>query len=266
MVSIMADFGAVSAAVPGAAPEPHETAPARWPLLTRLESTAIGTRLADGTTRVRRSEPAGCILYGPYLHLPEGTYRLSFRCEAGSPRMAGQPVLGVEIIVLCRFQRGWRDFTSADLQTGGGSVIFEVPPGHSIDSADAGRFEFRFFHFGNASLTITDIELEQLPPRVEQPRVEHDPEPRRWRMLGRLQKSWIGRRDRDGAVRVSRYAPPGCLLHGGWPYLRLPRGRYRLSIRAATAAPTTGHEAVLAVEIFGNSRWRRGGPLTQLSR
>src|SRR5436190_20206235 len=106
MVSIMADFGAVSAAVPGAAPEPHETAPARWPLLPRLESTAIGARLADGTTRVRRSEPAGCILYGPYLHLPEGRYRLSFRCEAGAPRMAGRPVVGLGISVVHRFRRG----------------------------------------------------------------------------------------------------------------------------------------------------------------
>ena len=261
MVSIMADFGAVSAAVPGAAPEPHETAPARWPLLTRLESTAIGARLADGTTRVRRSEPAGCILYGPYLHLPEGSYRLSFRCEAGSPRMAGQPVLGLEIIVLSRFQRGWQDFTAAELQTGGGSLIFEVPPGHSIESADAGRFEFRFFHFGNASLTITSVELERHSPRVELA-----PEPRRWRMLGRLQKSWIGGRDRDGAVTVSRYAPPGCLLHGGWPYLRLPRGHYRLSVRAAAVAPHSGQDPVLAVEVFGDSRWRRAGPLTRLSR
>src|ERR1044071_290529 len=105
MVSIMADLAAVSAAVPGARPEPGEPAQARWPLLSRLESTAIGRRLPDGATRVRRSEPAGCILYGPYLHLPEGSYRLSFRCQAGSPRMAGQPVLGVEIIVLSRFQR-----------------------------------------------------------------------------------------------------------------------------------------------------------------
>src|SRR5438046_10158123 len=128
MVSIMADFRAVSAAVPGAAPEPHETAPARWPLLTRLESTAIGTRLADGTTRVRGSEPAGCILYGPYLHLPEGRYRLSFRCAAGSPRMAGQPVLGLGIIVLSRYQRGWRAFIERSLDAGGGSMVWELPP------------------------------------------------------------------------------------------------------------------------------------------
>jgi hypothetical protein len=175
--------------------------------------------------------------------------------------MAGQPVLGLEIIVLSRFQRGWQDFTAAELQTGGGSLIFEVPPGHSIESPDAGRFEFRFFHFGNASLTITSVELERRSPRVEQA-----PEPGRWRMLGRLQKSWIGARGRDGAVTVSRYAPPGCLLHGGWPYLRLPRGRYRLSVRAAAAAPHSGQQPVLAVEIFGDSRWRRTGPLTRLSR
>src|SRR5204862_517140 len=138
---------------------------------------------------------------GPYLHLPEGSYRLSFRCEAGSPRMAGQPVLGLEIIVLSRFQQGWQDFTAAELQTGGGSLIFEVPPGHSIESPDAGRFEFRFFHFGNASLTITSVELERHSPRVELA-----PEPRRWRMVGRLQTSWIGAR--DGRRRALRLPPP----------------------------------------------------------
>src|ERR1051326_2148453 len=131
MVSMMADLAAVSVAAPGARLEPGEPAQARWPLLSRLESTAIGRRLSDGATRVRRSEPAGGILYGPCLHLPEGSYRLSFRCEAGSPRMAGQPVLGVEIIVLSRFQRGWGDFTSAELQNAGGSVVF---PGDREDN------------------------------------------------------------------------------------------------------------------------------------
>src|SRR5258708_32902200 len=127
--------------------------------------------------------------------------------------MAGESGLGLEIIVLSGFQGGWQDFTAAELQTGGGSLIFEVPPGHSIESADAGRFEFRFFHFGNASLTITSVELERHSPRVEQA-----PEPRRWRMLGRLQKSWIGGRARNGAVTVSRRAPPGRAVDGGRAY------------------------------------------------
>ena len=257
----MADVAVVSAKESHAVPAEGEATQANWRLLPRLESTAIGARQPDGATRVRRTDPAGCFLYGPYLHLPEGIYRLSFRCQTGSPRMAAQPVLGVEVIVLSRFQRGWRDFTRAELQSGGGAVEFEVPREHSIDSPDAGRFEFRFFHLGNASVAITDVELQRLSVHTGR-----DVEPQRWRMLGRLQKRWLARRDRDGAVTVSRYLPDGCLLYGGWPYLRLARGRYRLSVRAAATTACNDQDPVLAGEIFGNSRWRSGGLLKQLSR
>ena len=261
MVSLMADLASVSATESSTVPRSEDAVRAYWPLLARLESGAIGVREADGTVRVRRSDTAGCILYGPYLHLAAGTYRLNFRCETGPSRMAAQPVLGVEVIVLSRFQRGWRDFTSAELRGGRGSLTFEVPPEHSIDSADAGRFEFRFFHFANAALAITDVELERLPEHLDP-----EPRPRRWRLLGRLQKSWLGRRDRDGAVAVSRYQPAGCVLYGGWPYVRLARGHYRLSIHAAATASRDSGQPVLAIEVFGNSRWRSGGLLSQLSR
>lgn len=242
-------------------PARGEPAQARWSLLPRLVSTAIGTRQADGSALVRRGDPAGCVLYGPYLHLPVGGYRLNFRCHVEKPRMTAQPVLGVEIIVLSRFQRAWRDFTGAELQTGAGSLIFAVPPEHSIDSGDDGRFEFRFVHFANAALRITAVELERMSDDTECTIA-----PRRWRMLGRLQKSWIGRRDRGGAVTVSRYEPAGCLLHGGWPYLRLPRGHYRLSLRASAGTPSDPQNGALAVEVFAQSRWRSAGFLKQLSR
>ena len=167
MVSMTADLVGAAAAPPGTVAEAGEAAPRHWSLLARLENTATGVRQADGSTRVRRSEPGGCILYGPYLHLPAGTYRLSFRCQAGAPRMAMQPALGVEIIVLSRFQQAWRDFTAAELQGGSASLTFEVTPEHSIDSADAGRFEFRFFHFANAALAITSVDLERLSDDVQ---------------------------------------------------------------------------------------------------
>src|SRR5689334_5629765 len=77
MVSMMADLVGAAAAQPGTMGEPRGTPGEHWSLLTRLENAAIGVRRADGSTRVRRNEPAGCILYGPYLHLPRGTYRLS---------------------------------------------------------------------------------------------------------------------------------------------------------------------------------------------
>ena len=77
--------------------------------------------------------------------------------------MRSQPVLGVEIIVLSRFQQQWRDFTSGDLAGGLGALDFEVPPEHSLEGDNEGRYEFRFFHFGNADLAITSVDLERLP-------------------------------------------------------------------------------------------------------
>jgi hypothetical protein len=232
-----------------------------WRLLGHLESAAIGQRASDGSIAVRRGEPAGCILFGPYLHLPEGRYRLSFRCRSAAPRLTAQPVLGVEIIVLSRFQQRWRDFTAAELDSGVDSLDFVVSSEHSIGGENQGRFEFRFFHLGNAGLTITAVELERLP-------AEPLPagEPRVWRMLGRLHKSWLGRRSGDGSVRVSRLEAAGVLLFGGWPYLRLPVGSYQVILRGRTRTPSRPGRAVLGVEVFGKSRWRSRRTLMLLAR
>ena len=98
-----------------------EAAPSHWDVLGRLEMTSVGTRAADGAVSVRRQDAAGCFLYGPYLHLPRGQYRLSFRCCGVRPRASA--VLGIEIIVLARFQQLWRDFTAVELNTAPGLSI-----------------------------------------------------------------------------------------------------------------------------------------------
>ena len=229
-------------------------------LLDRLESAAIGRRAADGTLTLRRRDPAGCVLYGPYLHLPRGFYRLSFRCRASRPRLAAQPVLGVEIIVLSRFQLAWRDFTAAELAAGGGMLDFAVPPEHSLESDNEGRFEFRFFHLGNADLVISAVELEILPPEQMPERL------RQWRLLGRLQKTWLGRRRRDGSVGLRQIEPAGVVLFGGWPYLRLPGGVYRLMLRARCGPPRAPGTPVLGVEVLGQSRWHSRRRLMRLAR
>jgi len=232
-----------------------------WSLLDQLESTGIGARLPDGSTRVRRREPGGCILYGPYLHLPAGFYRLTFRCRAGTPRMRAQPVVGVEAIVLSRFQQGWADFTAAELTGGSGSLTFEVPPEHSLEGNNEGRFEFRFFHFGNADLAITAVELERLWDEAPPPE-----SPRLWRLLGRLDKTWLGRRRGEGGISVPRHTPTGCVLYGGWPYLRLPRGEYRLILRCRSGAPRRPNDPVLGVNVLGDSRWQNGKGWRLLAR
>src|ERR1700691_3545255 len=137
----------------------------RWDLLGRLEIGPIGVR-HPGEVMVRRGAPV-CCLYGPYLQLPAGWYRLSFGCRAGVPRWTAQPVLGIEVIVLARLQVGWRDFTHGELVPASASLVFEVSGEHAIDGGNEGRFEFRFLHLGAADLAITDVRLERLasPPQ-----------------------------------------------------------------------------------------------------
>ncbi|HEX3537302.1 MAG TPA: hypothetical protein VHU15_11100, partial [Stellaceae bacterium] len=231
-------------------PERMGAPPSRWDLLERLDSTGIGRR-ADGSITVRRRAPGGCFLYGPYLHLRPGAYRLTFRCRIGIPRLAAQPVLGIDICVLNRFQLGWRDFTVSELAAGGGSLEFVVPPEHNLGTGNEARFEFRFFHLGNAEVAITRVELVALPALPALPKPH-------WRLLGRLQLSPRGKRTADGGVIVRRFAPSGLLLYGGWPYLRLPRGSYRLALHARANSARDPRKPALSVEVFGDSRWHRG--------
>ncbi len=246
-----------------AGPPPHDAQPSyrRWSLLNRLEKTATGAWAADGSVAVRRREPAGCVLYGPYWHLRSGCYRLAFRCRSGAPRLTAQPVLGVEIIVLSRFQRAWRDFTAAELAQGDGSIAFAVPPELSADGGNEARFEFRFFHLGNAALRIDAVELVEVSDDSDA-----TPDRREWRLLGRLHKSWIGRRRRDGSVAVGPGWGGGCVLYGGWPYLRLGRGRYRVSIRGRAGPARLPAQPVIGAEVLGRSRWYSDGPWQRLVR
>ncbi|MGE5268661.1 MAG: WcbI family polysaccharide biosynthesis putative acetyltransferase [Thiohalocapsa sp.] len=241
---------------------PHgaAVAPPRRNVLAQLESAAIGRRAGDGSLTVRRGEAAGCVLYGPYMHLPAGRYRLHFRCRSRRPRVAAQPILAVEILVLSRFLVEWRDFTAPELRDGGCAVDFTVTPEHSLEGENEGRFEFRFFHLGNAGFTIAAVELETLPPNAAALAM-----PRSWRLLGRLHKTWRGRRDGDGGL-VLRRGPRGLVLFGCWPYLRLPQGSYRLLVEAAAGPLRHPELPVLRIAVFGDSRWRTRHPLRRLAR
>jgi hypothetical protein len=205
----------------------EDAPPAQSHVLGRLEKTAIGNRGADGITSVRRREPAGCLLYGPYWQLPAGLYRLSFRCRPGKPRLSGEPVLGVEVIAMNRVQLAWRDLTAAELHGETASLDFTVPPILGLGAGDEARLEFRFFHLGNADLTITAVELQGIENEETRPAP-----PRIWRMLGRID--------------------------GGRPFLQLPAGHYRLSIRCDAGPPRVAAQPVLGIEITARRRWQDG--------
>ncbi len=205
----------------------EEDPPPRWHVLERLEKTAIGIRGAGGVTSVRRREPAGCLLFGPYWQLRAGSYRLSFRCRAGKPRLPSQPVLGVEVIAMNRVQLAWCDLTAAELESETTSLGFTVPPILGLGAGDEARLEFRFFHLGNADLTITAVDLQDIE------NVETRPPPIRiWRVLGRLD--------------------------GGRSFVQLPAGHYRLEIRGEAGTPRMAGQPVLGVEITARRRWQDG--------
>jgi hypothetical protein len=233
-----------------------DTCPQRWEVLSRLDKGTIGTRESDGSVSVRRAEPAGCVLYGPYWQLPAGRYRLSFACRIGAVRFPSQPMLGVEIILLNRVQQAWRDFTAAELAAGSAEIVFDVSDEVSREAHNEGRFEFRFFHFGTGDFVITASRLDWVAVDEASPAAD-----RIWRLLGRLEKSLKGTRHGDGSLSVRRLSPAGVLLYGGWPYLRLPRGRYRLHVAGRCSEPPGTERPVLAVEIIGHSRWRDRGRL-----
>src|ERR1700726_4812060 len=204
---------------------PEQEALRQWQVLGRLEKTAIGSRGVGGGTSVRRREPAGRLLYGPYWQLSAGLYRLSFRCRPGKPRLPSEPVLGVEVIAMNRVQLAWRNLTAAELDGEMASLDFTVPPILGLGACDEARLDFRFFHLGNADLTITAVDLQGIENMETRPAP-----PRIWRMLGRLD--------------------------GGRPFLQLPAGHYRLEIRCDAGTPRMAAEPVLGVEITARRRWQ----------
>lgn len=214
------------------------------PVLPSLQKTAIGTLGANGEVSVTRREPPRCLLYGPLWRLPQGRYRLAFRCAAANVRRPENPILGVEIIALNRLQQAWRDFTAAELDGGGGALEFEVPPALSLEAGDLTRFEFRFVHLANADLTITAVDLIATEwSGFASPGSQ-------WRLLGRLQR-WTAGRYRNRALSVRRFEPAGCVLRGGRPYIQLAEGRYRVSLRCRASRPRQPGQPVIAIEAVG---------------
>jgi hypothetical protein len=202
--------------------EAYRSADAR-PLLPLMEVREPARRWANGAVSVLLLIPAQAFLYGPFLRLSQGRYRIAFRCGVRMPLQGDHPVLGLEVVAQNRILRAWRDFTAADLRSGEQSVTFDVPLELSIEGGADAPFEFRFTHFGNAWLTMRDVTLhsdvpgdpsDSLPAAIEA-----------WRLLGRLRTL-----PRPGGVSLSPVSITRLKLGRSSGILRLPVGTYRLDL------------------------------------
>ncbi len=204
-----------------AAAAPHD-GEAR-PLLSSMEVREPARRWADGTVSVLLLVPAQAFLYGPFLRLAQGRYRVTFRCRVRMPLQGDHPVMGLEVVAQNRILRAWRDYTAAELRADEQSLSFDVPPDLGIESGADVPFEFRFTHFGNALLTMHDVTLHREasaePPDAGAAKLGI------WRLLGRLRTLPV-----PGPLRLSPLSAP--LLKAGRSSggLRLPAGTYRAEI------------------------------------
>ena len=217
-----------------------------------MEVREPARRWSDGSVSVVLLVPAQAFLYGPFLRLPRGRYRVSFRCRVRLPLQGDHPVMGLEVIAQNRMLRAWRDFTAADLRNCEQSLGFDVPLALSIEGGADAPFEFRFTHFGNAFLTMTEVMLHREGPGAGLD--DHSVAFGAWRMLGRLRTM-----PRGGAVRLSPLTLSRAKLGRSSALLRLPAGTFRAELRCDLRHARQSSEPAIEVAV----RTRDGTPLGQ---
>lgn len=209
---------ALTDAAAGLAAETRPAVPSRA-LLATMEVREPARRRSDGSVSTVLMVFAQTFLYGPFLRLNAGQYRLSFRCKPQLALQGDHPVLGLEIIAQNRVLRAWRDYNAAELHGGLQELSFSVPHALSIESGADAPFEFRFSHFNNALLTVSEVTLHC--DRLGMAELTAD-ELGPWRLLGRLKTLPF-----PGDVRLSPMTPTGLKLWRSFTELRLPAGHYR---------------------------------------
>lgn len=212
------------------------------PLLSLMEVREPARRWSDGTVSVVLLIPAQAFLYGPFLRLEEGRYRISFRCRVRLPLQGEHPVMGLEVIAQNRILRAWRDYTAAELRSGELSLAFEVPRELSIESGADAPFEFRFTHFGNAFLTMASVTLHR--EASAEPLAGSPSALAPWRLLGRLRTLPI-----PGAIRLSPFSITRLKLGRSSAILRLPAGTYRADVVCELKRMRSASEPALEIAV-----------------
>ena len=189
-------------------------------LLPSMEVQMPGRRHPDGGISYRLFPPVKCIMFGPFLRLPAGSYCLEFEAMPGKSLQKGQPVMGLEVIAQNRVLQGWRDFTAEELRRGAQRLYFEVPQALSIEGGADAPFEFRVTAFGNCPFKITRLTLRTALP-AEMPAAPEMV----WRLLGRHRLLPV-----PGELAFSPLSVDALKLGRPWTPLFLPAGLFRLEL------------------------------------
>ena len=226
--------------------------PLLGPLLPRLLTS--GRRAADGAVITPAGAEVENVLWGPYLGLPAGEYRLTLDvataddvppdlavCDLAVVAVAGENS-GEETLIACT------SLIVRQLRSGAAAYGFTVPEWCGVDGPEPCSVEVRIIRRTAVELTVRAVDLAR-----ETPETAAGDRRRRFELLlgpllGRLSRTEIaGPGGDDAKVTVGTDAAPGCLLYG--PYLRLPAGEYRLRLAARCGLPINPARAILGVEV-----------------
>jgi hypothetical protein len=202
----------------------------------RLANMPVGQAGRRDGNRVRTREGvAGHVIFGPYLDLLPGQYRLVVAIEAdavlpGSD--SAEPVMAMEV-VSGQYMAAYRVLTRADLRQELHGLVFTVPDDF-FEYYDVARFEFRIWTTGSVCVSITSIAIEPAQDRIAPVVGDFD-----W-----LPLMPIGR----AGSRVGHFATPvdtrpgevGPVVYG--PYYELLPGSYRLCCEIEAEQESAPHQ------------------------
>jgi hypothetical protein len=187
-------------------------------LLTSMQVGPRGLR-AEGSVRAVRGRP-GIVVFGPFLTLRPGHYRLTVLIEAEAPEKLNAGAYDIQIeAVYGRIILANLLLSNRDLRQGHGIMHFMVPR-LSEGLLDEALFEFRIWSQGQRQYGISSISLEFLPP--DKDTIQSD-----W--LAIMSVGGAGTRLSDDTTEVrGTLAAKGHVVFG--PYVRMLPGRYRLFV------------------------------------
>lgn len=216
-------------------------------ILPRL-TPADGVRAEPGAVVVPAGTPPGHVLYGPYLPLPLGPYRLVVCVGADAGTDPDRLVLVVDVAARDGTVLVRQELFARRLHQGPILLDFDVPAALALEAEAPQPLEVRFaLAAPDTGLRVTVVDLLRRdgasgPLRLPAAQLSHVLGPQLDRMS--LVEGW---RRTEGGVPVEAASATRHVLYG--PYLLLPAGRYEVRLAASCGEPAKPLDPVLAVEV-----------------